>query len=201
MVMHADRVAPEKTVFSARPAAVLFPAERMEKRMAKIPYAVQLKDPRWQKKRLERLQLAGWECENCGSSDDTLHVHHLRYFKGRSPWEYENDELAVLCEGCHTREHEAKDLLLAMLADAGPGSIERVVGLVGGYLNGNLLLDSDLLAEKAAGTGAREYAIGILGAMFDGLDFEETKATIRKMAPHAGTPTVDALVESWKAQG
>lgn len=66
-----------------------------------------LQRPEWQKKRLERLEIAGWECENCGSKENQLHVHHKQYFKGRKPWEYENDQLEVLCHECHDLNHAA----------------------------------------------------------------------------------------------
>jgi hypothetical protein len=40
-----------------------------------MSYADLLKDPRWQKKRLEVLESNGWACEACGSATKTLHVH------------------------------------------------------------------------------------------------------------------------------
>jgi 5-methylcytosine-specific restriction endonuclease McrA len=64
-----------------------------------------LKRPEWQKKRLEMLELAGWECQDCGSKENSLHVHHKQYFKGRDPWDYEADQLEVLCDDCHNVEH------------------------------------------------------------------------------------------------
>jgi len=39
-------------------------------------YADKLKDPRWQKKRLKIMERANWECESCGDSEKTLHIHH-----------------------------------------------------------------------------------------------------------------------------
>jgi hypothetical protein len=66
-----------------------------------MSYADLLKDPRWQKKRLEVLESNGWACEACGSATKTLHVHHPKYKNGSMPWEYEKDELEVLCEDCH----------------------------------------------------------------------------------------------------
>jgi hypothetical protein len=66
-----------------------------------------LKRPEWQKKRLEMLALAGWECQSCGTKDNELHVHHKQYFNGKNPWEYENDQLEVLCDDCHSVEHQS----------------------------------------------------------------------------------------------
>ena len=69
--------------------------------MEKKSYSELLKDPRWQKKRLEIMQRDKFECRACESSDTTLHVHHMVYHKGLMPWEYDNHDLMTLCEKCH----------------------------------------------------------------------------------------------------
>ena len=69
-------------------------------------YHEKLKDPRWQKKRLEILERDGWSCKFCGSSEKTLHIHHLFYFKGKDPWEIHNGFLITLCEDCHFAEKQ-----------------------------------------------------------------------------------------------
>lgn len=79
-------------------------------------YLEKLKDPRWQRKRLESLDLADWTCECCGDKSSTLHVHHKQYLKGREPWEYENDQLEVLCETCHSEEHSGDDILMDVIS-------------------------------------------------------------------------------------
>lgn len=67
----------------------------------KTEYLQKLKDPRWQKKRLEILQRDGWKCTSCEAADRTLHVHHKVYRWGADPWEYETDQLVTLCVDCH----------------------------------------------------------------------------------------------------
>lgn len=84
--------------------------------MNRSSYAQKLRDPRWQRKRLEILELVGWICESCSGSENTLHVHHKQYFKGREPWEYDADQLAVLCEDCHERTHKSQDRLLDVIS-------------------------------------------------------------------------------------
>lgn len=79
-------------------------------------YAQKLKDPRWQKKRLEVLDRAGWACQGCADSTSTLHVHHKQYIKGREPWEYDADQLAALCETCHSQHHAELDVLIDVVA-------------------------------------------------------------------------------------
>lgn len=70
----------------------------------KQSYAEMLKDPRWQKKRLEVMKRDGFRCQHCLSEDKPLQVHHLVYDKDKKPWEYENNQLITLCEDCHQNE-------------------------------------------------------------------------------------------------
>jgi len=74
-----------------------------------MTYADKLKDPRWQRKRLEVLQHADFRCQLCGSKDNTLHVHHAYYEKGRDPWEYPVGAMISLCHDCHARQHKGND--------------------------------------------------------------------------------------------
>lgn len=73
------------------------------------------KDPRWQKKRLEVMQHAGFRCESCESEEKTLNVHHKSYKKNHNPWEYDKWELECLCEDCHAEKHKIKDRLAIAL--------------------------------------------------------------------------------------
>lgn len=101
-----------------------------------MSYSRKLKDPRWQKKRLEVLQRADWKCEHCGCGDDapiaevnahcenekrqpvvgeypTLEIHHKKYKRNCEPWEYDAEELQCLCKYCH-----------GLLKDLTPGVVE-----------------------------------------------------------------------------
>lgn len=64
-------------------------------------YAVKLGDPRWQKKRLRIFERDDWACRRCSATDRQLQVHHLRYERGREPWEYPDETLETLCDECH----------------------------------------------------------------------------------------------------
>jgi hypothetical protein len=64
-------------------------------------YSDKLRDPRWQRKRLEVLQQHGFKCDMCGCKDDELHVHHINYHKGADPWEYQDNEFKVFCKLHH----------------------------------------------------------------------------------------------------
>ncbi len=103
-------------------------------------YAEFYRDPRWQKKRLAIMSRDEWTCQDCGDTEDTLHVHHRYYVKGRKPWEYPDEALVTLCASCHKDETERRPaveaaILLALkkrflacdleyLADAIEGGIE-----------------------------------------------------------------------------
>lgn len=80
-----------------------------------MTYAEKLKDPRWQKKRLEVFQRDNWKCCCCGYSGDTLNVHHRVYHKGLDPWKYKESLLVTLCEDCHKFEHELMAQSLKLL--------------------------------------------------------------------------------------
>jgi hypothetical protein len=75
-----------------------------------VKYSEQLRDPRWQRKRLETMQRDDWKCCRCSRGDVTLNVHHREYINGRMPWEYELEMLETLCEPCHNRHHELGDM-------------------------------------------------------------------------------------------
>ena len=77
--------------------------------MAKT-YSEKLRDPRWQKKRLEIMQRDGWACRKCFSRTKTLNVHHYFYRRGLEPWEYGDDALLTVCEDCHAAEHGRIDI-------------------------------------------------------------------------------------------
>lgn len=70
------------------------------------PYSEKLKDPRWQKKRLEVMERDDWSCQNCFDNMTTLSVHHIRYIPGRDPWDYPEKLLVTLCDNCHKYEYE-----------------------------------------------------------------------------------------------
>lgn len=62
-------------------------------------YSEKLKDPRWQRKRLEIFNRDKFCCLICSSDKDTLNVHHERYCK--DPWDAPNQDLKTLCFRCH----------------------------------------------------------------------------------------------------
>lgn len=95
-----------------------------------MTYSEKLKDPRWQRKRLEILERDEWTCRDCLETSKPLHVHHCLYQSGKEPWEYDNNVLRTLCEDCHPErgaiEHDVKlefQRLLAMLTTEQLGAL------------------------------------------------------------------------------
>lgn len=81
-------------------------------------YSEKLKDPRWQRKRLEILGRDNFTCRQCSSEAKTLHVHHLSYFDGRDPWDVPDSSLITLCHDCHEEDHLLQRRVFAAFVDA-----------------------------------------------------------------------------------
>lgn len=63
-------------------------------------YSKKLRDPRWQKKRLEIMQRDDFKCKYCASSDRELQIHHLKY-TAKNPFEEPDENLITACCDCH----------------------------------------------------------------------------------------------------
>ncbi len=71
-----------------------------------IRYREKLKDPRWQKLRLQVFERDCWMCQICYDEETTLAVHHRYYNRNMEPWDYPLEALVTLCEDCHASERE-----------------------------------------------------------------------------------------------
>lgn len=86
-------------------------------------YAEKLKDPRWQKKRLEIFERDYWQCMRCDCETKTLHAHHLLYIKDKEPWDYESNMIVTLCEDCHNLSHsDDEDISMQVFKEIYPVS-------------------------------------------------------------------------------
>lgn len=155
-------------------------------------YWQKLKDPRWQKRRLEALSARDFACEVCYDGESTLHVHHKQYFKGRDPWEYEINQLSVLCESCHEAQHACDDKLsvvTSFLPLDGPCSRQSVAALVAGY-SGEAIPDEN--------ANACEFLSGVLAAnLFSHLRAHQLAelAALAKLSESDGAGMFQALIE------
>lgn len=66
-------------------------------------YNEKLRDPRWQKKRLDIFNRDGFQCQLCQTKTKPLHVHHM-YYVHADPWDYPEEALVTLCVDCHEQE-------------------------------------------------------------------------------------------------
>ncbi len=88
----------------------------------KMTYSEKLKDPRWQRKRLEIMEQSEFTCEHCSSTSKTLNVHHVNYDKGKAPWDYDDEHFVTLCEDCHkTLELRIRSLRYALAHGSNKG--------------------------------------------------------------------------------
>lgn len=65
--------------------------------------------PEWKKLRADAIEHVGELCEICKrpqSKEVVLQLHHVKYIRGRLPWEYTLSELQVICKKCHAELHE-----------------------------------------------------------------------------------------------
>lgn len=70
-------------------------------------YREKFQDPRWFQFRAEALEYHNYTCRRCRryESQVILHVHHPAYRWNAEPWDYDVDEVQLLCEDCHARHH------------------------------------------------------------------------------------------------
>jgi hypothetical protein len=64
-------------------------------------YSEKLRDPKWQKKRLEILERDKFSCQLCLDEKTELHVHHFTYDFKKEPWDYDDSNFITYCKHCH----------------------------------------------------------------------------------------------------
>ena len=103
-------------------------------------YSEKLKDPRWQRKRLEIMQRDNFACTQCGDAKTTLNVHHWQYSK--EPWDVKNEDLTTVCRSCHEEIEQCKDLTKDFLRQF---DFRNLVLNINRILieNGNVFIDFD----------------------------------------------------------
>lgn len=151
-----------------------------------LSYNEQIKSPHWQKRRLQILQRDNFTCQICGSTEKTLHVHHLCYRKDAKIWDYPDNTLITLCEDCHRMEHEMQSEndysvtnLIHDLSISGFTNFELVSILYKiaheSFVNNNQLIIDDLLNRK--------ITIMLDGNCdYDTLLFSDTNSVLKNLA-------------------
>lgn len=103
--------------------------------MARKSYKTLLQDARWQKKRLEVFNRAGWVCEWCGDDENNLQVHHGYYPKNEKgkmadPWEAPDDVLYCLCKDSHEQAEVLRQAIYLELGRIHPKHHAHVLRLL-----------------------------------------------------------------------
>ena len=87
-------------------------------------YLAKLRDPRWQKYRLEVFERDGWQCTWCRAGEQggrNLQVHHGFYNRELEfPWEYPKEATFTLCERCHPQAEIIKQQVYEALGRLHP---------------------------------------------------------------------------------
>lgn len=138
---------------------------------AQKSYWEKLKDPRWQKKRLEVLNEHNWTCDGCGERHETLHVHHGYYAKGCDPWDYPTTSLHVLCHKCHLFAEQSRAEVYALIGTMNAVWFDRLLG----YLHASPLTNTDVMGDLEVRSD--EHLEGIADAFR--LTLDEVKALVR----------------------
>jgi hypothetical protein len=92
-------------------------------------YFQDLKNPKWQQKRLEIMKRDEFTCKDCGAKDTELQVHHKVYTKDAKPWEYNNRTLITLCKKCHEERKWLMEEIKKSLESDGRKAMECVLML------------------------------------------------------------------------
>ena len=106
-----------------------------------VTYSEKLRDPRWQRIRIDVWRRAGCMCEACGNDKESLEVHHCYYEKGKEPWDYPLSCFLLLCESCHSEWHEEKQKLERTFAEFYSSDLLQARGLVTGFKASNNHMD------------------------------------------------------------
>jgi len=166
--------------------------------MATMTYKEQLLHPNWQRKRLETLERHNFQCASCEGTEKTLHVHHRKYVKGRMAWEYEADQLTVLCEDCHAREHGYRELLERLIAEADwCRDVGWVVGFLAGHLDADCAISDGNLAKAGFAADPNAYDLGVLASIADGVGWEKLFQASQILKARVNTPVQESVMARW----
>ena len=57
-----------------------------------------------------------WTCQICGTTKNSLTVHHFYYTPYKKAWEYDDDVLVTLCNSCHEVAHNEIPKISSLIA-------------------------------------------------------------------------------------
>lgn len=112
--------------------------ETITSREIRRTYREQMRSFEWKEFSAHQIEKADHRCFMCGE-DDGLQVHHLVYRQGRMAWEYDSDEVRVLCRECHTAVHVVADAVWVELLRYEPHALEMILKRLKTEYRGDLL--------------------------------------------------------------
>lgn len=115
------------------------------------------------------MERAGFKCEACGNGKDTLNVHHKEYVKGNEPWEYNETQLACLCETCHVLVERVKRMASYQIAGRFLLPLSHVYCRIGESLHCDEQRPVDILRAAFIATLATEI-MGNIESYLSGCD-------------------------------
>lgn len=104
-----------------------------------MAYKDLLRDPRWQRKRLEIFQRDNFTCTACAATDKELHVHHGYYEYGLMPWEHPDASLHTVCFECHKEWQQYTDILHLIIGSMRPVALQDLIAGVLETVDGIIL--------------------------------------------------------------
>jgi len=124
-------------------------------------YGEKLRDPLWQRRRLEVMDRDEFACTECGDKASTLNVHHKYYLRGRDPWDYPDSALVTLCDTCHLVVQGRMDRLHSELAKLSELDVDVLIGYCIGVSMARLCRDVDGDHPHRARLLSYEEGIGV----------------------------------------
>ena len=126
-----------------------------------------LRDPRWQKARLDKMQRAGFACERCGDKETTLNVHHKNYKRDHAPWEYELSNFVCLCRPCHEEIHQSREMLNNLIPYSQIDIAQFISGMIAAQSNNHIVAKIHPREFKDC---TEIYLGGVVALMYENLD-------------------------------
>ena len=75
-------------------------------------YSEKLEDPRWKAIRKQVFERDGYCCVCCHNIGLPIHCHHLKYERGKEPWESSLLDLVTVCKYCHEDIHNGIEKII-----------------------------------------------------------------------------------------
>jgi hypothetical protein len=95
-----------------------------------VGYESQYDDSRWRDRAARFRRKFGNFCQSCRRGDVPIQCHHVNYYPGRKLWEYDDQDLAMLCEPCHKSIHNIIRVFRVIAARSNASNLAAILGLL-----------------------------------------------------------------------